>query len=102
MSLAMSLSQSNLYMAIMNSQATKPNFIIWRILLAVLLLNSYCLINNAILYKKYIIYFASLDRKSSILNKEIEVKLLSHNCRLASWLAWYKITKSSKFEMENI
>ena len=102
LSLAISLSQPDLYMAIMNSQATKLNSTIWEILLTVLLPNGYCLINDTILCKKHMMFFASLNRKSLILNKKIEVKLSSYNCKLASWLAWYRITKSSKFEMENM
>jgi len=32
----------------------------------------------------------------SILNKEIEQKLLSHNYRFTGWLAWYKIINISR------
>ena len=78
--LAISLSYPDSYMADKNFQATKPNSAIYRIFLAVLFYNSHCLMNTAILRREHMIFLASPAKNSSIPNKEVEQKLLSHNC----------------------
>ena len=42
--------------------------------------NSHCLMNTAILRREHMIFLASSAKNSSIPNKKIEQKLLSHNC----------------------
>ena len=53
----------------MSFQATKPNFVIWEISVAVLLPNSLCLMNAAIFYRKYAIFFVLLARNSLMPNR---------------------------------
>ena len=71
-------------------------------LLAIILSNSCYLMKIAILKRKYTIFFALLDKNLSIPNKKIGKKLLSYSCRSASWLVWYRITKGSKLEEDNM
>ena len=44
--------------------------------------------NVAILYREHTIFFILLAKNLSMLNRKIRVKLPSHSCGLAGWLAW--------------
>ena len=70
--------------------------------LAVILSNGCYLMKIAILKRKHTIFFTSPDKNLSIPNKKIGKKLPSHSYRSASWLAWYRITKGSKLEEDNM
>lgn len=70
--LAINLSHSDSYIAVINFQAASPNSAIWGIFLAVLLPNGHCLMNTAILRREHMPFFASLAKYSSTLNREIK------------------------------
>jgi len=77
----------DLYITMINFQATKQKSIIWEMFIANLLPNSCYLINVIILSKEHIIFFVSPVKNLSIPNEKIRMKLLFYNCGSASWLA---------------
>ena len=56
-------------------------------LLEVLLSNSLCFMNTAILCKEHAIFFVSPAKNLLMLNKKIEAKLSSYSCGSAGWFA---------------
>jgi len=56
-------------------------------LLEVLLSNSLCFMNTAILCKEHAIFFVLPAKNLLMLNKKIEAKLSSYSCGSAGWFA---------------
>ena len=93
---AKSLSHPGLYIAEIRSQAAKPKSEIWGMSRLSLSPRGLCLMKVAILWREHAMFLASPSKTSTVTNREIELKLLSHNIGSAGWLAWYGMAEGSR------
>jgi len=93
---AMSLSHPELYIAKIRSQAANPKSEIWGMSRPSLLPRGLCLMKVAILWREHAMFLALPSKTSTVLNKEIELKLPSHSVGSAGWLARYGMAEGSR------
>ena len=95
---AKSLSHPELYIAEIRSQAAKLKSEIWGMSRPSLSPRGLCLMKVVILWREHIMFLTLPFETSTVPNREIELKLPSHNIGSIGWLAWYRMAKGSRLE----